>query len=203
MAHKYKLTYLGVRGRGESTMMLLAAHGEEYEDYRVDLDKAQEETRKSPQGTLPYLTIDGNTTVAQWMAINRYFAREFSMYGQTNLEALFIDEIVDTCVTLLEQAEKASAIRDENKKKEAVKTFTHEIAHKYLRFLESSIVSRVGEKETGFAVGSKLSLADIMIFNVIETGRLEGELVEYPRVTVSREKVLENERIAMWLKIRP
>lgn len=40
---------------------------------------------EAPQGSLPYLTVDGKITVSQSTAIFRYLAREFCKFVSSNV----------------------------------------------------------------------------------------------------------------------
>ncbi|XP_045164187.2 S-crystallin SL11-like [Mercenaria mercenaria] len=204
MSHEYEFVYFNAKLRGETTRLLFAAAGIQYKDTRIGFAEWHEKQKDTPQGSLPYLVIDGRTKVSQSMAINRYIARiaDPPMCGSSSEEELYINEIADTAATLIDEALKPFTVPEE-KRQEVMTNFNDVVAPKLLGFLEKSITARAGESKNGFAVGSKLSLADIMIFNAIECGNLTEEISKYPGLKASTKKVAENKRIAEWLSKRP
>merc|ERR1712227_221982 len=94
---KLKLTYFGLRGRGEASRWLLAYAGAEYEDHRIAFEQWPELKPKTPCGGLPVLNVNG-TEVAQSVAVAGYLAREFKLDGKNNVEKAQGDMIVD-CIT--------------------------------------------------------------------------------------------------------
>ena len=94
MAPTYKLIYYNLRGRAELHRYMFAVGGQEYEDFRFDRADWPELKLKMPFGQCPVLEIteDGKTIqLAQSLAIARYLARKFNLYGKNETEMAEID----------------------------------------------------------------------------------------------------------------
>ena len=108
-----KLCYFNGRGLAETSRMILAVAGAEYEDFRYPLevidwatfnmvreefnkDKAEGKLEKS-MGKVPFLVVnDGvETTLSQSKSIERYLARRFGFMGGSDLEAAQIDSLCE------------------------------------------------------------------------------------------------------------
>jgi glutathione S-transferase len=106
-----KLVYFNVKGLGEPARLILAAAGEEYEDFRypfdvVDLatykfnkeefdnDKKTGKLKKS-MGRLPFLEVDGKV-ICQSKAIERYLASKFGLMGSNNEDSAIIDSYCES-----------------------------------------------------------------------------------------------------------
>ncbi|KAK0050283.1 glutathione S-transferase 6, partial [Biomphalaria pfeifferi] len=99
-----KLIYFDFRARAEVSRLLLAAGGREHEDVRISESQWSEEKKKMPFGQVPVLQI-GHRVFAQSVAIETYLARKLGLYGQTNIDGLMIDQVVQ-----LNQEFRAKAI---------------------------------------------------------------------------------------------
>ncbi|KAK3588267.1 hypothetical protein CHS0354_022114 [Potamilus streckersoni] len=200
MAPKYKLMYFDGRGRAEISRLLFHVAGVEFEDKRVKREDWPALKEKLPQKQMPVLEIDGKTMYCQSMAIARYLAREFKLYGKSSIDAFSIDEIVDTVGDLSQEGMKTFFEKDEAKKAELMKKFLEETVPRQLGFLEAQ-VKKYGKN--GFAVGSEISLADIVIFNGIEGMRAKEAAQKFPKLSENLKKTEENPKIKKWLKDRP
>ncbi|XP_052216504.1 S-crystallin SL11-like [Dreissena polymorpha] len=49
-----------------------------------------------PQYVVPVLEVDGRTNITQSMAISRYLARQFDLYGKNAQEMALVDQIIET-----------------------------------------------------------------------------------------------------------
>ncbi|WP_437279581.1 glutathione S-transferase family protein [Sorangium sp. So ce375] len=96
-----KLTYFAARGRVEVARLMLELVGAPYDIEVVPLESwMQPETQGrflqcTPFGQLPVLQ-DGELTLSQSQAINRYLARKLKLYGDTSEESARIDEVAET-----------------------------------------------------------------------------------------------------------
>jgi glutathione S-transferase len=101
-----KLTYFPGRGRLEPTRLMLELASAKYEVRDVSLEEwvtpaCKEWVREhTPFGQLPMLE-DGELTLCQSMAINRYVARKLGLHGDTVSEAARVDEVSETAQELL------------------------------------------------------------------------------------------------------
>ncbi|XP_060563628.1 S-crystallin SL11-like isoform X1 [Ruditapes philippinarum] len=196
-----KLTYFNGRGRAEVIRLVLAVAGKKFEDVRLDFGKWAEEKKNAPQGTLPYVTIGGKTKAGQSIAIARYFARENGLYGKTNLEGLYIDEIVDIASELLNSKAPQSKEKDEKRKAEMEKEFNENTAPRLLKSLDDAISSR---GSSGFAVGSSVTLADLQIFAILGVVQLPDDVVaKYSKLKANLDKTASLPKVKEWVAKRP
>ncbi|KAL3852789.1 hypothetical protein ACJMK2_016405 [Sinanodonta woodiana] len=200
MAPKYKLMYFDGRGRAEISRMLFHVAGVDFEDKRVKREDWPALKEKMPQKAMPVLEIDGKTMHCQSMAIARYLAREFKLYGKSSMEAFYIDEILDTVGDLSQEGMKTFFEKDESKKAELMKKFLEETVPRQLGFLDAQI-KKYGKN--GFAVGSQISVADIVIFTGTEMPKIKEASLKFPNLFENLKKTEENPKIKKWLKERP
>ncbi|XP_059143165.1 uncharacterized protein LOC131930614 [Physella acuta] len=202
MAPKLKLIYFNARGRAEVSRLLLALGGQEYEDVRIPIENWPEEKPKTVFGQVPMLEVDG-VRYAQSVAIEAYLARELNLYGESNLDQLKIDQVVQ-----LNQDYRAKAVTglketDEARKAELIKKVKEVESPLYLGFLEKLLK----ENGTGYFVGSSLSYADISTYDNIYAFSVRGPLLsrpgdDYPLLKELFNNVENNERIKAYLANR-
>ncbi|KAH3735807.1 hypothetical protein DPMN_042365 [Dreissena polymorpha] len=192
---KYELTYFNGRGRAEVCRLLFATAGQPYTDTRIEQAEWPKLKPKMPQQTIPVLKIDGKTQVSQSLVIARYLAREFKMDGGSSLQALFVDEFVCTALDLFENYAKAAFSPN---MEEDMKKFKSETLPKFYKLLDASI-SKNGKN--GFAVGSSVTLADLYVYNVVESVGLD-ELKDYKNLKANRDKVESIDKIKKYLASR-
>jgi glutathione S-transferase len=176
-----KLTYFNGRGLAETSRVLFAIAGVEYEDFRYpiqvldwsifkmvreefDSDKRQGKFWDSLD-KLPRLEVDGQV-VFQSKAIERYLAARFDLLGSTPLEAAFIDSIGETIRDFKDGYQKVRNSPPETKEA-AMQTYFSETLPNLLLVLSNVIRSKRTYDNTDhytFVIGNKLSLADVQIF---------------------------------------
>ena len=214
-----KLTYFNGKGMAETSRILLAAADVDYEDFRYplkinswatydftrdefDKDKADGKLWKS-MGKVPFLEVDGKT-ICQSKAIERYIAGRYNLMGDDLEDSAVIDSYCE-CLR-----DFKTAYHNEKKKpdKEAAmnKWFNELLVNKLEVF--DSIISNKGSDMSGYAVGGKLSLADISIYTFLVEyfDNTEGVLKAYencPKLKAIVKTVGENEKIKKWIETRP
>ena len=176
-----KLTYFNGRGLAETTRIILAVAGQEYEDFRYPLniidwsvfnmtrvefdnDKKAGKLWRS-MDKLPSLEVDGEV-IFQSKSIERYLAHRFNLLGSTPLEAAFIDSICETIRDFKDGYQKVRNAPAESKES-VTQTYFSETLPPALCALDYIIKSRQlpdTTLEETFVVGKKISLADIVIF---------------------------------------
>lgn len=176
-----KLTYFNGRGLAETSRLLFAVAGQEYEDFRYpitvldwsifkmvreefDNDKKDGKLWNSFD-KLPRLEVDGHV-VFQSKAIERYLANRFELMGSSPLEAAFIDSIGETIRDFKDSYQKVRNSPAETKEA-AVQTYFSETLPPLLQSLNNIIKSRQTTyviDDTTFVIGNKLSLADVVVF---------------------------------------
>lgn len=164
MPAKYKLSYFAGRGRGEVLRLLFAGAGQEFEDDRLTGDSWAALKPKTPYGQMPILTVDNKTMINQTGAIARFIAREFGLYGTNNLESSKCDVIFETYNDVFTEMVKVFFEKDEAKKAENSKKLNTEVLPKYFAFMAKLLKENGGK----CLVGSKLSLADVAFFDMVD-----------------------------------
>jgi len=184
------LTYFNGRGRAENIRLVLVEAGIEFVDNRVESHAELKASGKLPFGQLPVLEYNG-TLFSQSIAICRFLARENGMYGTTSEECLRIDMIIDGVGDL--EGTRYAAKTDEQKAEWAKTALPNWLGH-FEKLLEHS--------KTGFFVGGKFSLADLVFFNIC--GNLpQGSFNQLPHVKAHYEAIGARPKIAAWVKSRP
>ena len=225
-----KLTYFNGRGLAETSRILLAISGEEYEDFRYPLEiidwathnmKKEEFEQDKKDGKLlcslnklPSLEVDDvvygseeeqlvKTTVVipQSKAIERFLANRFNLMGENSIQAASIDCICECVRDFKDLYQKVRALPEEEKE-EGMKTwFTVTLVEK-LGLLENIL------GEGGFSVGGKLSLSDVVLFSFI-TQFFDNSEASYnatlvtPKLRLIVDNVAGHEKVIEWLKKRP
>eukprot|EP00695_Tsukubamonas_globosa_P002233 TRINITY_DN3340_c0_g1_i1.p2 TRINITY_DN3340_c0_g1~~TRINITY_DN3340_c0_g1_i1.p2 ORF type:complete len:229 (-),score=128.73 TRINITY_DN3340_c0_g1_i1:157-771(-) len=197
----YKLVYFNGKGRAELARLVFAAAGVQYEDQRITREELPEikASGNLPFGQLPVLVVDG-VYIAQSIAIARYIAKRNGLAGDNDLEAALCDMIVDGVNDLLADALKVMFAPADQKEAAAAK-FTTEQLPKHLGNLQNIL----NKNATGYFVGSKLSWADIAVYNIIDYLNAQfGEHIKpFAALHALCDKVVAQEGIAKWIAVRP
>ena len=212
-----KLVYFNVKGLGETSRILLALAGAEFEDYRYplqvvdlasykfiktefDLDKANGKLVKS-QGKVPYLEVDGQV-ISQSKAIERYISRRFNLLGDDEISAARIDSIGEGIRDIKDLYFKEKRNPDGDLEK-----WFSEVLPDKLNSLENLL-----DDETLFtsdhAVGGKLSYADVLLYSFLReffdnkeaASRAEEETTRIKKIVRS---LSENNVLKSYLANRP
>lgn len=214
-----KLNYFNGKGIAETSRMLLAAAGVEYEDFRYPLtinnwatydftrdefDKDKEDGKLwKSMDKLPFLQVD-DKTIFQSKAIERYIANRYMLMGGDLEDSAVIDSYCE-CLRDFKTAYHAEK-KKENKEEAMNKWFNELLVNKLEVF--DSIISNKGSDMSGYAVGGKLSLADVSIYTFLVEyfDNTEGVLKAYencPKLKAIVKTVGENEKIKHWIETRP
>jgi len=173
---KLKVVYPNFRGRAEKARLMLHAAGQDFEDYRFPVEKFNEEKDKSPNKKLPYLEVDGNK-IPQSQAMDRFIAREFKMMGGSNFESFCIEAVHDECNDMYGELLKCYFEKDEAKKKVLKDALLADKIPEFLKVIEMYIQKN---DKKGHVVGDKLTLADIAVFDILDS------LVQYDSAVMSK-----------------
>ncbi|CAL1548220.1 unnamed protein product [Lymnaea stagnalis] len=193
---KLKLYYFDIRGRGEVARLILAAAGKRFEDIRFTLDDWPEYKKKAPYGQAPLLEVDG-VIFAQSLAINAFLAREFGFHGKTSLEIFKIDEIAHLVEDFVLIVARNFHLNDEAEKTNGILAIKVNDATRYFRFLEKILETN----GTGYFVGDRLTLADILFFDVV-TGFCSAYVDvtnEFPMLKNNMSRVCGNAGISAYV----
>jgi glutathione S-transferase len=208
-----KLVYFNGRGLAETSRILFAYSGEKYEDFRYplevidfathnmlkdefDKDKSDGLFQKS-MNKLPYLEVDDDI-ICQSKSIERFLGRRFNLMGDSELECARIDAICE-CVRDLKDLYQGVR-KAENRENAMVEWFTVTLVDK-LKLLENQLSG-------DYCVGSRVSLADIVLFTFItQFFDNKEESMNATSVTPKIRGVVDNissiDSIKDWLNNRP
>ena len=212
---KYKLTYFDVKGLAETTRLIFAITGEEYEDFRYklevidinkyqfkkdqfDKDKANGKFKLS-LNKLPFLEVN-NKVICQSKSIERYLAREFNLMGISNIESAMIDSL---CESIRDFKDAYQLVKKADNKEEAMIEWFNVTLKEKMEMLENLL----GET-SGFSVGNKMSLADIVIYSFIKEffDNKEGALNACKNCIKLQDiltNISNNSNLKKWLDNRP
>lgn len=199
----YKLTYFNRRGRAEPIRYLFAAAGVNFVDHRID-EKEEWPSVKADYELcqVPVLEVDGKV-VQQSKSIFRFLGREFGFDGATSWDQLQIDSIIETLNDLENEGRKVSREKNAEKKEKLLKHYLDVVLRRIFGYLEDILVQNNGGE--GFLVGSKMTIADIMVFTHVHDYLAfipEAKLVE-PKLLGLYDRIKSNPEISEWIKNRP
>jgi len=208
-----KLVYFNARGLAETSRILLALAQVEYEDFRYPIEVIDpikhiykreefEEAKKTGQldksmGKLPYLQLEDGTIIAQSKAIERYISKSYGFMGNNNSEEARIDAVCECIRDIKDRYQKVRTSSDDEK------------TNYFTKDLISELESLVKTLDTGtkFAIGNKLSLADVSIYTLItqfydnkEVLNIAGNI---PKIRDTVMKVATRPEIRVWIQDRP
>lgn len=202
--------YFDLRGLGEIARVILAIAKVEYKDVRYPIDVTTfarpEFDKDSAAGVfdvnmcrLPILEVDG-WEIGQSRAIERFLARRHGLMGSNDLEAAYIDCLSEHVRDIKQKYADARAGKKDEALAEAKANFLSNELPKWLEKLEKCL------KGDGFAVGDKISLADINIHSLIADYFDDKEAAlaacaNCPKLLASTAKV--QEAAGEWFETRP
>jgi len=212
-----KLTYFNVRGLAETSRILLAIGGEEYEDFRYPLDiidmsthemtKVEFDSDKS-EGKLvgslnkvPFLEVDG-VIIPQSKTIERFLGNRFNMMGSNEIENAQIDAICESVRDFKEMYQKVRGLVGDELVVGMNEWFTVTLVER-LSLLENQLVG-----EEGYSVGNAMSLADVVLFTFV-TQFFDNKEASYnatlatPKIRAVVDRVALDDKVVGWFERRP
>jgi glutathione S-transferase len=186
-------------------------------------------------GRLPILNVEGKGSVGQSLAIWFYIASELGMMGSNYFEAAQIISIAETIKETSEAFRKLVPYGEEPNAENVDKWFSEGATdatgkadmaqrgnrqlHWFMGRLENLIPG-----DGGFAVGGKLSLADVLIYNAFaetledaqcseavkpfgkqpytDKKRTSEELAKHPKLKAIVDNIAGNANFQKWLSVR-
>eukprot|EP01116_Phalansterium_solitarium_P018240 TRINITY_DN476_c0_g1_i1.p2 TRINITY_DN476_c0_g1~~TRINITY_DN476_c0_g1_i1.p2 ORF type:complete len:205 (-),score=84.45 TRINITY_DN476_c0_g1_i1:96-710(-) len=197
--NQVRLTYFNGRGLAEVVRLILAYAGVEYEDVRFEtFDDALKQSGKLAFGQVPLLEYHG-LNIVQSMAISRFLARKYDLYGATVEESAHIDVVIEG---LNDLRAKWYAMNSAKENKEAIDA---EFYEKTLPLWLGHFEKLLAASGTGYFVGNKITVADIAAFNVfaLKPRLREGAFDAFPLINAFAEKIASEPKIAAWIAKRP
>jgi glutathione S-transferase len=174
---RLKLVYFDKKGIAETSRLILKISGIKFEDirYAIDFDKQNkssdyERDKKlglfnKSLGELPFLEIINNDSVeilSQHSSIERYLAKKYNLMGKTLLEEAKIDSVCEYIENIREHYKNITHYQKLNTDINKNNYFTEHVKQEL-----DNLVEILESDNTPYAIGNKLSLADICIYTLI------------------------------------
>ena len=201
---EFKLYYFDIDGgAGEPIRQAFRLAKIPFEDIRVKFADwpALKSTGKCVFGQMPAIEIDGKL-FAQSMAILRYVGKLAGLYPSDALEALRVDELLEAVLDIRGKMSVTYAMPD-SEKVEARKKLADSFIKPHLKNIELRINNQEGGFK-GFAVGSKLSVADLVLASDLagyKSGRIDGIEASIANDLTSLDTIGTNVRQALPPKV--
>jgi glutathione S-transferase len=190
----YKISYFAFRGRAEVARYLLGLSKVEYIDDRFsfeDYDKRKQAGDFAANfGRVPILTYNG-VEYGQSKAIERFLAKKFGFFGQSETEALQVDVICEHARDIKDVYASAREGKSGDELQAAKNAFVANTLPGWFTKVESSLGS------TGYAVGSSPSLADLYMFHLAydyfdaNKAEVEALVQSYPKLKACADTAKE------------
>eukprot|EP00271_Cylindrocystis_brebissonii_P011656 TRINITY_DN29558_c0_g1_i1.p1 TRINITY_DN29558_c0_g1~~TRINITY_DN29558_c0_g1_i1.p1 ORF type:complete len:210 (+),score=51.31 TRINITY_DN29558_c0_g1_i1:310-939(+) len=188
MAPSLKLTYFDIKGRAEAIRLALTIGDVPFEDERLTRDQWVGPNGKEamPLGQIPVLTVDGKV-YPQSIAILRYVGKLAGLAPEDPLDQLMVDSCLETVEEATREVIASMREPDKDKKLAMRKKLVAETFPKYFGALSKMITAH--GSAPGYAVGSKLTIADLQISEVVDW-IASGHLDDVPKDTMEQYPVL-------------
>ncbi|GAB4819891.1 hypothetical protein N2152v2_006937 [Parachlorella kessleri] len=170
---KPTVQYFEFRGRAEPIKLALAAKGVEFEVQSVDYQAMKADLEKFPFAQVPRYQ-DDEVNMGQSNAIMRHIGRKYDLYGKTRAEAAQIDQIIDGVEDV--RRKYLALIYQDQLAPEAKKAYWEQHcdpasaggrnggAHWF--YLAQLLRRNAGGE--GYFVGTQLSVADVLVFDLVD-----------------------------------
>mmetsp|Transcript_32811 Transcript_32811/g.93112 ORF Transcript_32811/g.93112 Transcript_32811/m.93112 type:complete len:214 (+) Transcript_32811:162-803(+) len=168
-----KLTYFDMAGVAEPIRMAFWYGNVKFEDERLTHDQWKDLKPSTPYGSLPVLTVDGQT-FAQTSAILRYAGKLSGLYPSNPLGCMKVDELMDAVEDVLGELRPSLREADEAKKMAARKVLVSEVLPMWLEKFAKGITAN---GSSGYLYGDSLTVADLRfnsLCSALASGRLDG-----------------------------
>ncbi|OWF48494.1 glutathione S-transferase 1-like [Mizuhopecten yessoensis] len=200
--NKWKVTYFNGRGRAESTRIILTEAEVLFEDVRISKEQWDAMKQSTPTHTLPILELDDGTVLSQSPAILRFLGRKFNMYSDDLMEQYRIDLVMNIIDDLVDKKLIPALFeKDPVLKAEKMKKVEADDLPGYMKLLTNEL--KAGGN--GFFVGTKLSIADVKVFTVLEniSSNFPETMAKCNDLREFKERIASRPKIADWIKGRP
>lgn len=196
---KYELIYFDAAGRAEHIRICLAKAGVDWTDTRIkDFKEWPAIKPTTPLGSVPVLKIDG-VSHCQSIALGRFAGKLAGWYPTDPLEALVVDEALDS---LGEMMSKCPRAKDQDEMKKLREEYQEGDFKKYAEFLEGLI-----QKNGGTKFAKTDSIADLSLsfmVSSIESGDwtfFNPKIFEsYPGIMATAKSMKENPDVVAYQK---
>jgi glutathione S-transferase len=157
-------------GRAFATRVAFGIAGINYEDERITFEELSNRRGSTgfnpefPLGAVPVLTLPDGKVVTQSGAIARYAAKIAKLYPEDPLEALIVDEIIETSIEVGTSIPQEADLDIRKKVRE-------EFAATKLKKYYSFFASKISASSSGYVAGNTFSLADIYLYALLKAFR--------------------------------
>lgn len=194
-------------GRGEPIRLTLAGKDIDFDDLPIDFAAMKQDKDAFPCGQAPRYQ-DDTVDMVQSNAIMRYLARKYDLYGSDLKEHAQVDMIMDTVESMT--AKYLNLIYQDQLSDDAKAAYwkTHcdaaTVADRnggaHFCYLDCMVKKLSGEGP--FALGSKWTVADVLVFNIVDAHiRIWGDEVKtaFPLLAAHHEAVAAIPGIAAYI----
>ena len=190
------LHYFLGRGRAETTRWMLAVNQIEFKNIPIETPSmlaAIKSSGKLPFDQIPLLEIDG-LNLSQSSAMVRYLARRGKFYPEDPKEAVWCDMIAGAVADFAEAAMQAAFQPTKEKA-------TSDLIERFTKF-GPRFEQRLIDNGSGFSVGTKLTFADVLLAESLNSylDWIPDILQETPRVSALYQRVINTHGISNYLK---
>jgi len=203
----YNLHYFNTTGRAELIRLLFHAGGQKFTDTRINPPDWPPLKAGTPWGSLPYLEVDKGChkeQLGQNKAIIRYVAHEVGLGGSGAFEQALVDSVVEVTRDVWDGL-YGYQYGEASQKDTLLGKLKNNTLPNSLKALEKFIAAH---GKNGFAVGGKLTTADLAIFDAIDqiqtdksTG-IQSAAAGYPNVNLVIASVLANHKVSAYVASR-
>ncbi len=193
---QHELLYFDGAGRAETIRIALHAAGINFTDTRFTGKDWPTIKPTTPLGSVPVLKVNGESH-CQSVSLARYAGKLGGFYPTDPLQALVVDEAIESLNELMAVAPKHS---DTDTLLKLRKEYQDGTMTKYVTFLESLIQSNGG---VGFA--STPSIADLTLWGTVKmirsgdwTGIDSTFFESFPGIVATVESIAKNEKVVAY-----
>lgn len=199
----HEVVYFNAPGRAEATRVCLfiASQKEgsdvEFKDTRIEGKDWPELKQSTPLGSMPLLKTNGFTHV-QSLSMARYAAKLADMYPADPIQALYVDEVMETINDMISAIPSSE---DEEEKKKLREEFGASKMKKYCDFIEKVIQDNGGGK----SVAKSPNVADLIIrgcVGMVQTGFMDyidkDYFKAYPGWLGTAKSIVEHDGVASY-----
>jgi len=189
----HEVVYFDGAGRAEIMRICLAIAKADWKDTRFQYEEWATIKPTTPLGSVPVLKVDGVSHV-QSVSLARYAGKLAGWYPEDPLEALEVDEVLESLNEMQSMAPRSSDPEEFKKLREEFQATT---MTKFSKFVESII-----ERNGGVGVAKKPSIADLGIKFIVDSiasgdwTHVDAKFFEsYPGITATVKMIAENEDV--------
>jgi len=217
------LKYFDIRGVAETSRILLAIGGEDYDDVRYQIDPATfksidfEDAKNSGElkanlNRAPVLVTPDGTTIGQSRAIERYLAKRFNLMGNSPEVEAIIDCITEHCRDVKDAAaRKGFSMFTKDKTEEEKAAARAEWFDEDFPTMLGKIEDYLKEIETidDFSVGSSTSYADVVIWALLrdcspaDAKDVTKAASQCKKMTTIANNIAAHPSVSKWIENRP